>query len=309
MKYNNFPPELYLILSVDIINSTAFKNDSKHIEDKIKWMNFFKEFFTDFSGKFIELSNKEITDIEIKVWKTLGDEILYYILLKDIKTIPKILTIFINTIKEYRTVDKNKELPINFKAASWIIGVPVGNLKISSDPNDENKIDFIGPLVDIGFRISKMATKRKFIISADLAQLLIDCKKDNKLKIYYEGGFEFKGVLSGKKYPIFWIDADENSIELLEEKMLNGKEKIPCNIETIEQYLTHFFSSQKVVMKPFIYVNKENIDIDDYNDEYSKIVKEVYKYEIENGEDIEKEGVQPTDIEEIINNIKNEFEN
>lgn len=268
MEYNNFSPKLYLVLSVDIINSTAFKNDSKHIEDKIKWMNFFKEFFTDFSGKFIELFKKEFTDIEIKVWKTLGDEILYYILLKDIKSIPKILTVFIDTIKEYRKVDSNKKLPINFKAASWIIGVPVGNLRINSDPNDESKIDFIGPLVDIGFRISKMATKRKFIISADLVQLLIDCKESNNLKIYYEGSFEFKGVLSGKKYPIFWIDADDSDIEKLEEEMYSGFKKKPCLPKTLKDYLNNFFDSQKVVMRPFIHDEKKGIEVPDYDLDY-----------------------------------------
>lgn len=112
--------------------------------------------------------------------------------------------------------------------------------------NDALKLDFIGPGIDTGFRVSSFASNRKMAISVDVAYLLAsndlwrqkaknsedktiryihncfrliliksgfnsydtDKRSDRYVnpKIHYSGTDFLKGVLGGIKYPRLWID-------------------------------------------------------------------------------------------------------
>jgi hypothetical protein len=88
---------------------------------------------------------------------------------------------------------------------------------------DSVTLDFLGSSIDLGFRLASAANPRKFVLSAELAAALFevtaaadrqnsDPKSPNKsgplsLKIYYDGREHFPGILGGKGYPLFWVDA------------------------------------------------------------------------------------------------------
>ncbi len=78
------------------------------------------------------------------------------------------------------------------------------------EPGDLNYVlDFVGPSVDLGFRLSSLATPRKMVISAKTAEVLADqClpASSELFSIYYEHPIELKGI-GGESYPWFWLDA------------------------------------------------------------------------------------------------------
>lgn len=76
--------------------------------------------------------------------------------------------------------------------------------------------DYIGPSMDLGFRIAAKATPRKFAVTADLALIMAHASPPtshftDKLSrpffcpapLHYDGGVDLKGVLGGNPYPFF----------------------------------------------------------------------------------------------------------
>jgi hypothetical protein len=90
------------------------------------------------------------------------------------------------------------------------------------EKNPRIEFDFIGPGIDIGFRLCGFATIQKLVISMDVAYILA-LRGANAIlppeQIYYDGRVPLKGVFAGKQYPLFWIDnAPSNSFEAEESK-------------------------------------------------------------------------------------------
>ncbi|MEO5338789.1 MAG: hypothetical protein H7841_18195 [Magnetospirillum sp. WYHS-4] len=180
-------------------------------------------------------------------WKAAGDELLYVLELRDIRQAGFALDVLRVAIHRYRG-RLRRYGRLDLKATAWIAGFPVNNMEIvlgpvppslartpawqaskdnrlfrlllrhysyeqshagESDERDMGVLDFIGPQMDLGFRLAKFASPRKFVISADLAYLL--CSKvetygkfENSAfesrahrDIHYDGAHELKGILGG----------------------------------------------------------------------------------------------------------------
>ncbi|MBV9858957.1 MAG: hypothetical protein JO038_02470, partial [Alphaproteobacteria bacterium] len=64
--------------------------------------------------------------------------------------------------------------------------------------------DFIGPDIDLGFRISKFACPSAVTVSLDLAEVVLRAENRELLDIFEVGRAELKGVLYGRPYPALW---------------------------------------------------------------------------------------------------------
>ena len=120
--------------------------------------------------------------------------------------------------------------PLSLKSTIWLAPVMfiegeelknLGKIKtknIAFEVNFENQtslIDFVGPDIDTGFRISKYAEKGKLVVSAELAYMIfiVDLKKElfSNLKIVsYE---DLKGIWDDRFYPIIFYYDDWNHIK------------------------------------------------------------------------------------------------
>jgi hypothetical protein len=77
------------------------------------------------------------------------------------------------------------------------------------EKNPRVEFDFVGPGIDIGFRLCSHATIQKMVLSMDVAYILALRGANAILKpepIYYDGRLPLKGVFAGRDYPLFWID-------------------------------------------------------------------------------------------------------
>ena len=119
--------------------------------------------------------------------------------------------------------------------------------------------DYIGPLVDMGFRLKEYASSRKLVISADLAYLMLVSGLGGDMALFYEGEFPLKGVLRGKPYPVIWIDCDGHpytqgpSAEM--NRLKDGfKGASPVNNGSLQKYLKLWLQGVKdCPCVPFIY--------------------------------------------------------
>lgn len=176
------------------------------------------------------------TDPQLAPWKYIGDEVVMVAELKCEHQPQFFLQALIATLNEFnqRAAVRAKErrnvaeaavrpgttpparssvLPhLEYKGTAWVAGFPVTNLEValpgpSTVQGSPLIQDFLGPSIDLGFRLAKHATKERLIISTSLAYLL----KDSEFPIYSAGKVEVKGVKKGE-HPLFWLrPSDQDS--------------------------------------------------------------------------------------------------
>lgn len=208
------PARVFMFFSVDLVNSTKYKAENS------EWAAVIGDFY-----KIIEM---KVTDVfkEFKIWKYVGDEILFYLEVREIPDIlnaPSVLHSAMRLAKEefYEEHPKAKCF-LYFKGALWLAAA-----KRNSIPEDElienifiedlsTGVDFIGVDIDGGFRMSKNASQGKIVVDPKIAFILNKHKRKwrdltdrpivNRVKIV---GYAFlKGIWNGRAFPIIWYTDD-----------------------------------------------------------------------------------------------------
>lgn len=243
---------VYLFVSFDIVNSTRYKS----IEPD--WPLLINKFYDESVQKI------SIIDEQFKVWKLIGDEILFYIkiynmekifdwphkleiMMKDLTTLLNKAyplseglidlkgTVFIanlmniNNLKEKTPLDKNK---------NFIMESTDKNFSDSDDYSLVTK-DFLGPDIDLGFRLTKHTYKNQILFSLELVYLIIeylDYKSsitgyptDHNDSFRVMSLVNLKGIWQERKYPVIWYKSnpnswDKNNLFDYDDDYLNSKE-------------------------------------------------------------------------------------
>ena len=244
-------------MSADLVNSTRFKQDKKRegYSDIVQpWFEPISQFFRDFERIFsseweIYRRLKHTTGPSPILWKVLGDEVIYFKELTNSRQAVACIQIWRQVVHEYRVELKKLSPPLDLKSAAWIAGFPFNNAEIAFLPNVEEVfrslsaqdpayanlyllnehysqgstrknviLDFVGPHIDTGFRLSSLATPRKLILSVDLALMIAhhtqwwhqeaSLEHYPKIEFRYDEKEPIKGILEDEEgYPVFWLDA------------------------------------------------------------------------------------------------------
>jgi hypothetical protein len=209
-------PKLRLFMSVDVVGSTAFKHQSERADSQ-GWLDFFTSFYTEFPDFLIDAREELLATGNLPrgylppapLWKALGDELIFVAELEHRNQAELHLCAFRAAVCRAVThyVHGATPLPINFKATAWLAGFPVGNAAIPTDEeNCDLSFDFVGPAIDIGFRLAAAAaTPRRFVVSVELVYLILVAQSTG-FRFFYDGKRALPGVLNDRGYPIIWID-------------------------------------------------------------------------------------------------------
>lgn len=217
------------------------------------------------------------------LWKPIGDELVFAKKLNTPLEAVLALHAFKESVASYDNyLMSNDKGNLGVKGTAWLAGFPILNqetrldwLEEANKDEDifevqglsskawkpENPItdnDFVGISMDIGFRLAGRATRRKLVLSADLAWMI--------LEVMDEGGkaFDFmcdepealKGVLENDPYPTVWIDMGSKSNRKHEREATRRSTSPPGALKT---YLLEFLSDQKnPLVLPYIHV--EGVD-------------------------------------------------
>lgn len=211
-----------LFFSFDIVNSSLYKDTNY-----LGWPSVLISLLTEIQKEI----NKELPSAQL--WRVLGDEIIFFLTIKEKKeiyiSIDAIYEVLIRLNKSLKT-EKNFESIQNeynsngaigiqksnvlaVQSAAWLAIIVTGeDLKHSSYDNifkkyriDENQQinEFLGPDIDIGFRIKKETQDRRLVISVELAKILSD-KTEYFSRLNIITYRSLKGVWQNRLYPIIW---------------------------------------------------------------------------------------------------------
>ncbi len=198
-----------LFLSVDMAGSTQFK---ARFTDGGSWLDTFQSFFTNFplmlAGQvgFAFLEEGETPSVE--VWKVMGDEVIFVATPDSAEELVYLLLALLRTMDAYesRFLD---DLPLRLKGTAWLADFSGPNIELEipelSGGDGVRVIDFIGPDLDLGFRVTKFSRPACLALSFDVADLVLNARNSGEIALYLIGAEELKGVMYGRPYPIIWM--------------------------------------------------------------------------------------------------------
>lgn len=331
----------------------------------IKWLEAISGFFTGFeraldtewqeSLRLTPDENiKNANKVKPKLWKALGDEAIYQTpITHPLQPLFAVIS-FRKAADYYRNEIREFSPKLDVKAAAWIAGFPVNNAEVvlggsqvatpANPKADEwwtkhylrrywhetgelrdGMLDFIGPQMDLGFRLCSKSTPRKMVLSVDLTLMLIDTFKSRpqgslserfliEKRIRFEDTTILKGAISGIPYPIFWLDYEKPPPLSQNEDKIRGRGEL--KLDEIEGYCISFIEDIGKqfgwVVKPFILDGDKEIygklpekhreGLDALRERWRKDKEDVLNY----AEDVsgESDGDQTVTIQELFEQLK-----
>ena len=206
---------LRLFLSVDMVGSTEFKAKFTG-QSADGWLGIFRTFFTSFplmvAGQIgFEFLDEEATPA-IDVWKVMGDEVLFVTTPQTPEELTSTLMAVLRTMKMYEE-RHFADMPLRLKGTAWFADFDGPNIEIEIPELSSGQgahLDYIGPDIDLGFRITKFAKPGIMVLSLDVLEVLLGASNAGAAAIYLMGREALKGVMFARPYPIVWMhDAGE----------------------------------------------------------------------------------------------------
>lgn len=305
-------PRLRLFLSADIVGSTALKQSpfsTKKVEQSKAWFNKIHGFYfeadqafrREFNATRDRLKEPLLTGPPPVLWKTIGDEVVFVKELTDHRQLVETLRSWMAAVPAVRDFLKKGNQQLDVKCTAWLAGFPLRNSEVAvqkgaalgdygsgdafvesgkilerlygGDKTVDAVVDYIGPSIDVGFRLTGFCTSRKFIISVDVAHLLARASagssvKDPVFSIYFDGSEIMKGVIGGLRYPIFWLDLSPTGSLVRFEDGLTTLE--PVDRDRLGEFCNRFYQEHsRYTFPPFIFAKSEQ-QFADYPEDYLK---------------------------------------
>ncbi len=220
-----------------------------------------------------------------KLWKTVGDEVLFTKVVSDhrqvLTTVHSWMRVLDDILKFLHREGKGR---LGVKSTIWLAGFPIRNKEVvlsgesfsgtgpigdyftesgeilnkyySNTDSSKINIDYIGPSIDTGFRLTSLASARKLIVSVEVAYVLALTARVTKqhiapLDMRFDGEVPLKGVLGGSGYPVFWIDLAGAGDAAVHADTLLGVVKV--DRDTVSKYCAAFFSEKEdFIFPPFV---------------------------------------------------------
>jgi len=191
------------------------------------------------------------------VWKLVGDEILFVAEISRHEEAAYHVAALIDALNGYseELSRRNKELAL--KGTVWGAGFPVLNVEVAAQSaRDARAVDYLGPSVDLGFRLAAHADRRRVPISADIALFLkhsrsVSTKASNCLKVFLDPPLSLKGIHAGSGYPMLWVDRLRGK-ETAEDRLLGRLRDGDRDAHLLEYLEEQFLPGSINLMKPFI---------------------------------------------------------
>lgn len=341
-------PRLRIFLSADIIGSTALKQSrlgafASSNNAEASWFSTIQGFYFEaqqhLKAEWTALSDTfdtpECFGPPPEIWKTIGDEVLFTKVLTDHRQVATTLQCWQRTLKKIRTFLFRDGLSLGVKSTAWLAGFPFRNKEVvlsgdsfSKDDaidnyyaengrilndyyqrgRDDVNVDYIGPSIDTGFRLTGLSSARKLIVSVDIAYILSMTSPTkngpiDNIQMRYDGQTQLKGVFGGGGYPIFWLDqAPEESAAVLEDRLTGGQ---ACDRDHAQQFCEAFFAENSdFIFPPFIFSKSEIVLTerpDWYDRKHSNLIASFLDTQIEQPEPDPE--ITETDPEQFQDNL------
>ena len=200
---------LVMFLSADVVGSTAFKANTVGADGQALWLEAFETLFRElpliFIGKLAEYFFDEDDLPQSGVWKVMGDEVVFAVLPESLSHARRVAAAFCDAVVRY---DEriSERWPLRIRGCCWGAEIGARNRAIEIPEmfggSDRPYVDFLGPDVDIGFRLSGHSRPGELILSPNLAEAFATQDDQLGLRYHFVGEAPLKGVCGGQPFPL-----------------------------------------------------------------------------------------------------------
>ncbi|MBN9535870.1 MAG: hypothetical protein J0H77_04060 [Alphaproteobacteria bacterium] len=221
-------------------------------------------------------------------WKGAGDEVLFTKIVHSPLDAAAAIHAMLAVMQEHR-LDQSQGRNLTIKGTAWLAGFPINNAEVilpresatpaqgalddlvaenyrlldllERDParKADYNADYVGPSIDLGFRLCAHSTARQLIVSADLAWLLcqahLGCRPEEHEscdylrvpRLGYAGRVELKGIEGGEPYPLIWIEAEAaTEFDRAEDRLLGSVPLAdkPHHVEDLKTFCATFLNGR-----------------------------------------------------------------
>jgi class 3 adenylate cyclase len=205
--------DVVMFMSADVVGSTSFKVQAQR--ERNDWLEAFASLFRElplvFMGQVASafLEHDEVP--ETGVWKVMGDEVILLALPGSVDVAEGLTAAFCNTVRQC-DARISERWPLNLRGTCWAAQIGQRNRRIEipemfGGRDGSPYVDFLGPDVDTGFRLSAHSGHGEVVVSPNLLEPLAR-RGDRVLRFHHAGEAKLKGVLQGEPFPLWIISAD-----------------------------------------------------------------------------------------------------
>lgn len=208
--------DVVMFMSADVVGSTSFKVQAQRAEED--WLEAFASLFRElplvFMGQ-VALAFDEHDEVpQTGVWKVMGDEVILIAQPETAAAAEAFTVAFCNTVRQ---CDRRlaERWPLNLRGTCWAARLGKRNRRIEipemfGGHDGSPYVDFLGPDVDTGFRLSAHAGHGEVIVSPNLLESLA-AREHTPLRFHDAGSASLKGVVQGQPFPLWIASADGQS--------------------------------------------------------------------------------------------------
>jgi len=209
-----------LFLAADLCASTAYKDHHRALDavGRPRWLEAFHAFFDGFPMVLttrigLAYMDQEDGDMpEIRVWRTIGDEIVLRATCDKARDARLICQGFRDALDGFNnTLDARFGLRV--KGAAWLVPVPYPNIEIvvpeiGDAHHGAAAREVLGPDMDIGFRVKARTVEGQMAVSLNLACRLAQAPGFSVGMLRLLERVPLKGVGDGFAYPMILFAPD-----------------------------------------------------------------------------------------------------
>jgi class 3 adenylate cyclase len=213
---------LVMFLSADVVGSTAFKASTVGDGGEALWLEAFETLFRElpliFIGKLAEYFFDEDDVPQGGVWKVMGDEVVFAVLPQNLRHAHRVAAAFCDAVASYDARIAER-WPLRIRGCCWGAEMGARNRAIEipemlGGSEDRPYLDFLGPDIDIGFRLSGHSHPGGLILSPNLAEAFAALDDQRGLRYHFVGEAPLKGVCGGLPFPLVLVSLDGISAQI-----------------------------------------------------------------------------------------------
>ena len=213
----NFPRSLILLLSVDIVGSSAYKVAVSKQEGPLAWVRAYQDFYNTTPAVVhdsrrstqVLAPNQDLPDgltTTLRLWKSIGDQLIFFSEPRNAAQLEFDCQCFLLALEKANDRMMN-QWGFSLHGAAWAFEEGDQNLRInlqSELPDEAPAADFdlIGPDIDLGFRLVAEAASGQLLVPLELHSLL----QSTQLAVNLVGEASLKGIRLDP-YPLLELKA------------------------------------------------------------------------------------------------------
>lgn len=205
-----------MFLSADVVGSTEFKGANVGADGEAAWLEAFETLFRElpliFVGKVAEYFALEDDVPHSGVWKVMGDEVVFAAMPQSLAHAQLIAAAFSDAVHRY-DARVAARWPLRIRGCCW--GAEIGRRNIVVEipemlgaSEDRPFLDYLGPDIDIGFRLSGHSRPGEVILSPNLAEAFASDSDQRGLNFHFVGEVPLKGVCGGQPFPLVLLSVE-----------------------------------------------------------------------------------------------------